>query len=202
MKSRAALWQIAGGQFHETQVFDCVASSACLPVPVLVVTPCARARGRWPAARTGAEHRASARGLPWKRPVHRREWSGPCRGSSPGPWSRWPVRWSPANRSSRPKDRPAPARPARPPTRDLSDLNLENLLRLKVITASGGVEEESDLAPANVFTVLAPEIASQGWRSVAEVLEHVPGLYVVNDYVTNNVEVRGASGGLRAGRAS
>ena len=82
---------------------------------------------------------------------------------------------------------------------DLNDLNLENLLRLKVITASGGVEEESDLAPANVFTVLASEIANNGWRSVAEVLEHVPGLYVIDDYVTHNVGVRGASGGLRAG---
>ena len=47
---------------------------------------------------------------------------------------------------------------------DADDLNLENLLRLKVITASGGVAEESDLAPANVFTVLASEIANQGWR--------------------------------------
>ena len=82
---------------------------------------------------------------------------------------------------------------------DLADLNLENLLRLKVITASGGVAEASDLAPANVFTILASEIASQGWRSVAEVLDHVPGLYIVDDYVTQNVAVRGASGGLRAG---
>ncbi len=82
---------------------------------------------------------------------------------------------------------------------DADDLNLENLLRLKVITASGGVAEESDLAPANVFTVLASEITSNGWRSVAEVLEHVPGMYVVDDYVTQNVEVRGASSGLRAG---
>ncbi len=82
---------------------------------------------------------------------------------------------------------------------DADDLNLENLLRLKVITASGGVAEESDLAPANVFTVLSSEIAAQGWHSVAEVLEHVPGMYVIDDYVTQNVAVRGASSGLRAG---
>jgi outer membrane receptor protein involved in Fe transport len=82
---------------------------------------------------------------------------------------------------------------------DADDLNLENLLRLKVITASGGVAEESDLAPANVFTILSSEIANNGWRSVTEVLEHVPGMYVVDDYVTQNVEVRGASSGLRAG---
>jgi outer membrane receptor protein involved in Fe transport len=92
---------------------------------------------------------------------------------------------------------PAPAGAAA--YNDSDDLNLENLLRLKVITASGGVAEESDLAPANVFTILSSEIAAQGWRSVAEVLEHVPGLYVVDDFVTQNVEVRGASSGLRAG---
>jgi outer membrane receptor protein involved in Fe transport len=103
----------------------------------------------------------------------------------------------------------APAAPAAPAAAapspdveadaDLNELNLENLLRLKVITASGGVAESSDLAPANVYTVLASEIVNNGWRSVAEVLEHVPGLYVVDDYVTANVAVRGASGGLRAG---
>ena len=79
-----------------------------------------------------------------------------------------------------------------------ADLDLDDLFRLKIVTASG-VEEDSDLAPANVFTVMGSEIASQGWRSVAEVLQHVPGLYVVDDYVTANVAVRGASGGLRAG---
>ena len=94
---------------------------------------------------------------------------------------------------------PAPAGAAAYSDSDNDDLNLENLLRLKVITASGGVAEESDLAPANVFTVLSSEIQAQGWRSVAEVLEHVPGLYVVDDLVTQNVEVRGASSGLRAG---
>ena len=48
---------------------------------------------------------------------------------------------------------------------DYGDINLEALLRLKVVTASGGVAEESDLAPANVITVLGSEIADHGWRS-------------------------------------
>jgi iron complex outermembrane receptor protein len=82
---------------------------------------------------------------------------------------------------------------------DYGDINLEALLRLKVVTASGGVAEESDLAPANVFTILGSEIADHGWRSLAEILANVPGMYIVDDYVSYNVSVRGASGGLRAG---
>ncbi|MBC8133906.1 MAG: TonB-dependent receptor, partial [Deltaproteobacteria bacterium] len=82
---------------------------------------------------------------------------------------------------------------------ELLDLDLEEVLRMKVSTASGGIEEESDLAPANVFTISRSEIASQGWRSVAQALEHVPGLYVVDDLVSFTVGVRGANGGLRAG---
>src|SRR5262245_57537307 len=98
---------------------------------------------------------------------------------------------------------PPPPPPAPPPDLsggdDYGDINLEALLRLKVVTASGGVAEESDLAPANVFTVLGSEIADHGWRSLADVLANVPGMYIVDDYVTYNVSVRGASGGLRAG---
>jgi len=96
-----------------------------------------------------------------------------------------------------------PAPPAPPPNLegedDYGDINLEALLRLKVVTASGGVAEESDLAPANVITVLGSEIADHGWRSLADVLANVPGMYIVDDYVSYNVSVRGASGGLRAG---
>src|SRR5262245_49634226 len=98
---------------------------------------------------------------------------------------------------------PPPPPPAPPPDLsggdDYGDINLEALLRLKVVTASGGVAEESDLAPANVFTVLGSEIADHGWRSLADVLANVPGMYIVDDYVSYNVSVRGASGGLRAG---
>jgi len=82
---------------------------------------------------------------------------------------------------------------------DYGDINLEALLRLKVVTASGGVAEESDLAPANVYTILGSEIADHDWRSLADILANVPGMYIVDDYVSYNVSVRGASGGLRAG---
>jgi len=74
-----------------------------------------------------------------------------------------------------------------PAVADWRELDLDALLKLNVITASGGEAESSDLAPANVFTVLGSEIANQGWRSVADVLSHVPGIYLVDDYVTNGL---------------
>jgi Outer membrane receptor proteins, mostly Fe transport len=78
---------------------------------------------------------------------------------------------------------------------NLAELNLENLLNIKVVTASGGAAEERELSSANVIVYQHTDIARHGWTSVAEVLAHVPGLYVIDDLVTPSVSVRGASGG-------
>ena len=43
------------------------------------------------------------------------------------------------------------------------------------------------------------EIHQNGWRSVAEVLAHVPGLYLSNDGSLTSVAVRGVSTGLNGG---
>jgi outer membrane receptor protein involved in Fe transport len=80
-------------------------------------------------------------------------------------------------------------------TAALAELNLEDLLNIKVVTASGGAAEERDLSSANVMVYQRTEIARHGWTSVAEVLAHVPGLYVIDDLVTPAVSVRGTSGG-------
>ena len=126
---------------------------------------------------------------------------------APAPKAAPPPAPAPRQQSVAPTPAAAPPSPqplpALPPEivggDDYGDINLESLLRLKVVTASGGVAEESDLAPANVFTILGSEIADHGWRSLADVLANVPGMYIVDDYVSYNVSVRGASGGLRAG---
>ncbi|HEY3452912.1 MAG TPA: TonB-dependent receptor plug domain-containing protein [Myxococcales bacterium] len=68
-----------------------------------------------------------------------------------------------------------------------------------VVTASGGSEESQAEASANVATVGWEEIARRHYRSLAEILADVPGLYVVDDLVSPAVSVRGVSGGLRAG---
>jgi iron complex outermembrane receptor protein len=79
-----------------------------------------------------------------------------------------------------------------------SGLNLEQLLNLTVVTASGGVEEERSLAPASVVVFTRDDIARQGWRSLTEILQNTPGLDVVDDEVMPSVGVRAITGGIRA----
>ncbi len=82
---------------------------------------------------------------------------------------------------------------------------LQNVFRL--------LEEEADVksvvatkvaqrtveSPAVVEVITANQIQAAGYQSVAEALAHVPGLAVNTDYVSDNVGVRGISGGLRSG---
>ncbi len=81
----------------------------------------------------------------------------------------------------------------------IEQLDLAALLREPIVTASGGVVQERALAPANVFVVTRDEIALHGWRTLADVLASVPGLYIIDDHVMPSVGVRGVTGGLRAG---
>ena len=80
--------------------------------------------------------------------------------------------------------------------RGLSQLSLEQLLDLPVVTASGKAEERS-LAAANVFIVTRDDIERHGYRSLGEVLRRVPGMYLVYDYVNYSVGVREVTGGYR-----
>lgn len=89
-----------------------------------------------------------------------------------------------------------------PPVPEVSELDLFNLetgFKTQVVTASGGVEEERAIASANVFVIQRQTIAAHGWRSLAEVLADVPGLYIIDDQVLPSIGVRGVTGGLRAG---
>src|SRR5262245_8026590 len=70
-----------------------------------------------------------------------------------------------------------------------SGVNLEQLLNVRVVTASGGVAEERSLAPASVVAFTRDDIARHGWRSVADVLENVPGIDVIDDHVLPSVGV-------------
>ena len=82
---------------------------------------------------------------------------------------------------------------------DLENLSLEDLFNVVVVTASAGVKESSTMAPANVQSISADEIALHGWRSLSEVLSNVLGLYVIGDLVQPSVGVRGVTGGYGAG---
>ncbi|AKF04453.1 TonB-dependent receptor [Sandaracinus amylolyticus] len=80
----------------------------------------------------------------------------------------------------------------------IESLDLEALLSGRYVTAVSRTIESVDDAPANVTVITRDEMLRWGYSTVAEVLEHVHGFYVVDDHITPNVAVRGISGGLRA----
>ncbi len=83
--------------------------------------------------------------------------------------------------------------------RPIEEVDIQSLLDLAVVTASGGKAQTQSLAAANITAITRDEIVAQGWRSLAEVLSNVGGLYVIRDEVLPSVGVRGVTGGLRAG---
>jgi outer membrane receptor protein involved in Fe transport len=80
----------------------------------------------------------------------------------------------------------------------ISELSLEQLMDLPVVTASGKAEERS-LAAANVFIVSRDDIERHGYRSLGEMLRLVPGMYLIYDYVGYSVGVRDVTSGYRGG---
>jgi outer membrane receptor for ferrienterochelin and colicins len=95
---------------------------------------------------------------------------------------------------------PAVAADDAPPTTDgeaVSDLDLVKLLNVEVSTASKTAESVED-APAVITVVTREEIRRWGYQSVAEVLSHTVGFYLIDDHILPNASVRGVSGGLGA----
>ncbi|HEX2875126.1 MAG TPA: TonB-dependent receptor, partial [Polyangiaceae bacterium] len=78
-----------------------------------------------------------------------------------------------------------------------SDLDLVKLLNVEVSTASKTAESVED-APAVITVVTREEIRRWGYQSVAEVLSHTVGFYLIDDHILPNASVRGVSGGLGA----
>ena len=80
---------------------------------------------------------------------------------------------------------------------DIGDISLEDLMNIEVTSVSKNAQKMSE-APAVVAVVTRADIDLWGYRSVAEALKQVPGLYGVDDHVSTNYGVRGSNGGLRA----
>ena len=81
----------------------------------------------------------------------------------------------------------------------LMRMSLDDLMRVRISSVTRGVALESDVVPANVIVIERDEIEANDWRSIGEVLQHVPGLYLIDDLVYHTVSVRGITGGLRSG---
>ena len=97
---------------------------------------------------------------------------------------------------------PVPVMPAGPlpgPGNELDLFKLDEILNSTVVTAGHGKEEERALATASVFTISSEEIQAHGWRSLAEALANVPGLYLIDDLVLPAIGIRGVTGGLQSG---
>lgn len=77
---------------------------------------------------------------------------------------------------------------------DLKDLSLEDLLNVTVTVASKTSMKATE-APSIITVISRSTIVAMGYRSVAEALRSVPGFYVADNLVTNNISVRGTHGG-------
>jgi outer membrane receptor for ferrienterochelin and colicins len=70
-------------------------------------------------------------------------------------------------------------------------MSLEELMEVEVVFAASRHEENPREAPFPVFIVSRDEIRQHGCRTLAEVLDRVPGFYVTNDRNYQYVGVRG-----------
>jgi outer membrane receptor for ferrienterochelin and colicins len=79
----------------------------------------------------------------------------------------------------------------------VDEMDLQTLLNtpIDVWVASKAAQKSSD-APSIVTTVTRDQIEVWGHRSLADLLNHLLGFYVVDDHSTPNLVVRGNSGGL------
>ena len=85
------------------------------------------------------------------------------------------------------------------PMSSLVRMDLETLMNtpIEVWTASKIVQKYYE-APAIITTVTREQIAVWGYSTMAELLGHLLGFYIVDDHINPNVAVRGSSGGLYA----
>jgi outer membrane receptor for ferrienterochelin and colicins len=77
----------------------------------------------------------------------------------------------------------------------VDDLDLVKLLNVQVSTASKTAESVDD-APAVITVVTRDDIHRWGYQTVAEVLNHCVGFYVLDNGIVPDVGVRGMTGGL------
>lgn len=73
---------------------------------------------------------------------------------------------------------------------DLSQLSLEDLLNVKITGASKYAQKQSEVAAA-VSIISRSEIKTYGWRTLAEALSSLPGIYSTYDRQYSYLGTRG-----------
>lgn len=63
---------------------------------------------------------------------------------------------------------------------EIFDMSLEEMMKVKVVTASKKSEEISNI-PASVVVISRDEIEQLGYKSYTEILNHITGFYMIND---------------------
>ena len=69
-------------------------------------------------------------------------------------------------------------------------MDLHQLLMVE-ITAAGKKKEKIADIPASVMLVTREEIENYGYQTLTEILENIPGLFIIDDYWTLNTGIRG-----------
>jgi len=64
---------------------------------------------------------------------------------------------------------------------DMEGISLGDLLNLEITTAGKKAEKVSEI-PASVVIITREDIETYGYSTLAEILENIPGMYVINDY--------------------
>ncbi|UCH94611.1 MAG: outer membrane beta-barrel protein [Candidatus Aminicenantes bacterium] len=79
----------------------------------------------------------------------------------------------------------------------LFTMSLEELMNVKIDTAGKTPERVGDI-PASVVLITREDIETHGYRSLTEILENIPGLYGIDDYIDigTNFGVRGFWSGV------
>ncbi|MFS2023245.1 TonB-dependent receptor plug domain-containing protein [Massilia sp. CT11-137] len=80
--------------------------------------------------------------------------------------------------------------------RALSTIPLEELMQMRVVTAASKFAQPISDAPSSAVVLIASDIRDHGWRTLADALATLPGLYVTDD---RNYTYLGARGFLRPG---
>jgi iron complex outermembrane receptor protein len=83
-----------------------------------------------------------------------------------------------------------------PEADELALFDLEQQVRDQVPLSVAKSESSAEDAPAVAEVITRDQIREWGYRTVAEVLQHIPGFYVIDDHINPNVAVRGVSAGL------
>ena len=73
---------------------------------------------------------------------------------------------------------------------DLTDMSIENLLNVEVYSASKFNQKKSD-APTAVTVITAQDIKDYGYRTLADIVQSVRGVYINNDRNYNYLGARG-----------